>query len=440
MSETKNVNQMSSYLLSYKTLENLSFVIVLVFILNPVAKGIFQLITNVDMMPVWRGYNRYVLAFGVVILVLYAIKLKLDGKLKSIIADNKKNPVFIFFSIFCLLMIASTLINGVDKITLLGEPYRAEGLLGYLSYLVYFMLVIFCIGEKKKRLWLDIFVISSAFIAVLQIIDEVFLNKLFNISEKNVVFSHFNHYGYYVMMSFITFILLFATEKNAKKRIAYALGIPLMTAALIFNNTFGCQLAVIVGIVFTCIVFKLSGQKVNKALIAAALVVITCVTAYFTNETAKACINSNINQVNTDLDETDDRVTTTGLRLILWENGIKFISEKPVFGHGADKTADRMIEVSYGDNSRCHNEYMHYAVCFGIPAAIVYCAAVFSIYLRGLKFRKKLTGMELTGLCAAFTYLASAFVGNTMHYTAPFLFIFLALGYHQAQLEQKETA
>jgi len=440
MSVDKKVRKINFYFPGYKILEVFSFVITLVFILNPVIKSVFRLITDIDVVPLWREYNRFALVLGVIILVLYALRLMFDHKLKIAIADNKKNPVFIFFGIFCLLMIVSTLINGVDELTLLGEPYRAEGLLGYLSYIVYFLLMVFCINERKKRLWLNIFVISSALIAVFQIIDEVFLNKLFNVSKKDIVFSQFNHYGYYVMMSLMAFILLFATEKNTKKQIAYALGIPLMTSALIFNDTFGCQLAVIVGIVFTCIVFRISGQKVNRVLIAATLVLLTSLTAYFTNESVNARTNSNINQVAADLGENSERVTTTGLRLILWENGAKFVSEKPVFGHGADKTADRMNKASNYDNSRCHNEYLHYAICFGIPAAIVYCAAVFSVYLRGLKFRKKLTGIELIGLCAAFTYLASAFIGNTMYYTAPFLFIFLGLGYHQVRGEAKETA
>jgi len=210
MSVDKKVRKINFYFPGYKILEVFSFVITLVFILNPVIKSVFRLITDIDVVLLWREYNRFALVLGVIILVLYALRLMFDHKLKIAIADNKKNPVFIFFGIFCLLMIVSTLINGVDELTLLGEPYRAEGLLGYLSYIVYFLLMVFCINERKKRLWLNIFVISSALIAVFQIIDEVFLNKLFNVSKKDIVFSQFNHYGYYVMMSLMAFILLFA--------------------------------------------------------------------------------------------------------------------------------------------------------------------------------------------------------------------------------------
>lgn len=436
MTETKSINNSLSSFPNYKTLENLAFTILLIFILNPVIRCIFHLITETDTMFMWRGYNRYALAFGAIIFVLYIIRLKLDNKLKGLIAENKKNPVIIFFGIFCLLMIISTLINGADTLTLFGEPYRAEGLLGYLSYIVYFLLAAFCMGEKKKHLWLNLFAVTSAAIAVFQIIDEVFLGAEFNLSVKGFIFSQFNHYGYYVMMSLMSFVMLFITEKNAKKRIIYALGIPLMTSALIFNNTFGCQLALIVGFIFICIILKLTDKKALKALLAVALVLLTFVTAYFTNDTARKRINSNFSQVASDIDETDENVTTTGLRLILWENGIKFISEKPIFGHGADKTAERMNEASDYDNSRCHNEYLHYAICFGIPASAVYCAAVFCVYLRGLKNKKHLTSAELIGLCGAFTYLASAFVGNTMYYTAPFLFIFLGLGYHKTESEK----
>ena len=46
-----------------------------------------------------------------------------------------------------------------------------------------------------------------------------------------------------------------------------------------------------------------------------------------------------------------------------------------------------------------------------------------------LKKKKQLTDMNYAGLCVAFAYLASALVGNTMYYTAPFLFIALGMGY-----------
>jgi hypothetical protein len=59
----------------------------------------------------------------------------------------------------------------------------------------------------------------------------------------------------------------------------------------------------------------------------------------------------------------------------------------------------------------------------------VYVAAIFMIYLRGLKLKVYLTNMNYVGLCAAFAYLASSFMGNTMHYTAPYLFIALGMGY-----------
>ena len=119
---------------------------------------------------------------------------------------------------------------------------------------------------------------------------------------------------------------------------------------------------------------------------------------------------------------------TTGIqRLELWKHGGLYISEKPFIGHGSDATGERLV-MDVG-NDRCHNEYINYAVCFGIPAAVFYVATVFAIYLRGLKHRRELTDSNLIGLCAALAYLISALVGNTMYYTAPYLFIMLGMGY-----------
>ena len=64
-----------------------------------------------------------------------------------------------------------------------------------------------------------------------------------------------------------------------------------------------------------------------------------------------------------------------------------------------------------------------------LDIAVFYVCGVFAVYLRGLRLRRTLTAENLVGLCAAFGYMVSAAVGNTMWYTAPFAFILLGLGY-----------
>ena len=57
---------------------------------------------------------------------------------------------------------------------------------------------------------------------------------------------------------------------------------------------------------------------------------------------------------------------------------------------------------------------------------------------RGLKHRHEIDNITLTCLVAYFSYLVSAFFGNTMFYTAPYLFIFLGMANPFPSLFHKE--
>ena len=79
-------------------------------------------------------------------------------------------------------------------------------------------------------------------------------------------------------------------------------------------------------------------------------------------------------------------------------------------------------------DSRPHNEYLQYALFYGIPAALLYITGCFSVFLQDLRLEDRLDAMTFACLGAAFSYLVSAFFGNTIYCTAPFLFLFLGMG------------
>ena len=78
---------------------------------------------------------------------------------------------------------------------------------------------------------------------------------------------------------------------------------------------------------------------------------------------------------------------------------------------------------------RAHNEYLQYTMYYGIPAGICYIAGCFSVYLRGLKNRRRLDRYSVAALTAAFGYLTSAFVGNTKMLTTGLFLALLGLGF-----------
>lgn len=113
----------------------------------------------------------------------------------------------------------------------------------------------------------------------------------------------------------------------------------------------------------------------------------------------------------------------------LWKNTLKYISERPVIGWGIEGIAERLELDSGGLNNRPHNEFLQYAAFFGIPAAVLYICGLAGVFIHSWKKRFEIGKYSVACLSVAFTYIFSSLFGNTMFYTAPFLFIFLGLGF-----------
>lgn len=56
-------------------------------------------------------------------------------------------------------------------------------------------------------------------------------------------------------------------------------------------------------------------------------------------------------------------------------------------------------------------------------------ASFYGVFRRGARHRRSLTDVEVLSLIVVFAYLVSSVFGVTMFYTAPYLFLFLGLGY-----------
>ena len=115
-------------------------------------------------------------------------------------------------------------------------------------------------------------------------------------------------------------------------------------------------------------------------------------------------------------------------RWIIWQRSLTLIGEHPLFGLGFEGVHVRGMR-EYARNTRPHNEFMQYALFYGIPAGIAYLAGTAGIYLRAVRRRQVLSPLSLVCLTGAFGYLASSCFGLTLFSTAPYLFLFLGMGY-----------
>ena len=113
-------------------------------------------------------------------------------------------------------------------------------------------------------------------------------------------------------------------------------------------------------------------------------------------------------------------------RWVLWINAVKFIKDKPLFGHGLDNLGELYDPLGVGTD-RPHNEYLQYAAHLGVPALIFYLCGIGSIFIKAYKNRMNLTDTTLVALGVVAAYLVSACFGNTMYYTTPYFMMLLGM-------------
>ena len=431
--------------ISYDSLNKIAFALIAFFVIYPFFSVIIDL-TNAYLLAAVRGvYNYFVMRTGIVVLIIYSAKKIKEQEHFSIFKFFDQNRAFGFFSVFIVLMIVSTAVNGFTELSLYGSAYRKEGLFGYISYFVYFARAYIISDKKLIKQIFYISCIGSVAVSTIHIIDHAFFGHNSPRGIDTIAFENTNHLGYYLMVSFIISVMLAVTEKKVIFKIVFSVCGGVNVMALLLNDTLGCELSAVIGSIFIVIVYSLhNGRFKLISILPAVIFTFTCVFGLFTsdyiNESMKLNNNQLINDTMALTDSIEEAELSTGIqRMILWENTFRYVCEKPFLGFSSDGTGKRLENDTAEHADRCHCEYLNYAVSYGIPAAVFYISGVFTIYLRGLFRRKELNQYNMIGLCAAFAYLVSAAIGNTMYYTAPYLFIMLGFGYPKNKSDNVPT-
>lgn len=434
----------------------------ILFSVSPVYQFICNLFVDSDYPQ--RGFFTYSytvdfvlrisIVIGLIAIALYFMRLK-KHSLSFRIPDNI--PMLLFI-LLCIYMLISTAVNGLSDAAIHGAPFRNESLLSFLSY---FLIFFFC-GSliedyRKKKAVVYTFLISNIIINLACLFNEyirpIAIWEFSDSDALSAVFYQFNHYGYYLMLAIVISAALFVNSRGLKNRVFSLIVLVLNSYILTLNTTFGCFLACIAGLVFLFIVNSVINKRISfSSLIMLALfIAVTGISGLFNHSFIKE-LSLLFNDVNSVMNSLDEKMITAGEngavissaesagtgRWGLWKHTFEYIREKPLFGWGVEGIADRLSADSNGLNNRPHNEYLQYAAFFGIPAAVIYLCGLMSVFIRAWKKRSVLNGFTVVCLTAAFTYIVSAVFGNTMFYTAPFLFIFLGLGFERGVSEKRE--
>lgn len=416
----------------------------------PTAMFIFSALIDVIMMIViaypylfllgdmWVSF--YIL--GIAAILLYIGKCYVEKiKFRDIIKQNLPTSFFVIMSVFILI---STTVNGWNEYAIHGHPNRHESIFVYFTYYFVFFFLSSIIGnEKIKKFLIHSFIAIALISGICVAISLIRESYTFAIKRPGGevwiigIFNNPNHYGYYLTVAAMCSGALFAIEK--KKIIKWLCFVSFVVNLIILlkNNTFGCYLSTFGGLLFLLIVLAIINKRIDKNTL---FLIGVFIAVSFIFNLFEPTVIGNFLRFGSDIesvfqDKENAKYAGTG-RWPLWKETIKSIIEKPFFGHGTEGIRERLLAVK--PIERTHNEYLQYTVFYGIPAGICYLSAIMSVFIHGLKNKKNLDRYTTIALIAAFAYCVSAFFGSSRTYTAPYLFIFLGLGFGICNKQQAE--
>ena len=362
------------------------------------------------------------------ILVLYLLtSIILIGKKRAL----KVDATYILFAYAMIWMLISICFNGWTEISLLGDSTRHEGILTYWGYLgILFMLGSVIRNDAVKKFLCNTSLAVSLAVAVFAIFQFYVWPEDPTVKDAypTAIFFQFNHYGYYLAMHIMMAAAFYTISETRIRKLTYLLAMVANVIVLNVNNTFGAWLACVFGFAFMFIVAAVKDHRFNVEAFEASLVFI----GISAGMTLCGCgimhslfqFFTDIHAVAEDPSKADAAGTT---RWLLWKTTAGYIVKRPWFGYGIEGIDDMLKEAT--GSARTHNEYLQYAATFGVPEALAYTTGCVMVFIRNVKYKRALREGSFICLTVAFTYLVSAFFGITMYNTAPFLFIFMGLGY-----------
>lgn len=391
---------------------------------------VYYYINRFELGVSWYILLQQIGLLGCLLMLLVIIKKLVDtsglkSQRKELVYNHK--PAFI---LLCLLSwaILSTAFSENFRLSLHGSEYRHDGLISYIAYTGLF----FCgyISNEKQIFLkaLNWFVWTSSLLAFLMLIDIEYINRLFTFHPNSAVFYNINHFAYYLCMAIMSSVALYMIKNNSDpQRKQFMLCFIVLVASLVKNRSFGPYLAVVAGIFFILVsVILYNRNYIKDIVIIISIFAITSLIMNILYGVIGVEIIKLISGINDIIQETETAGKAGSGRWEIWTHGLKFITEKPIFGYGPENLGARYLAEGIS-HDRPHNEFIQIAASLGVPALIFYLLALLRNFSTLFINRKSLTITIITLNAIIVAYLVSSFFGNTMFYTSPFYFMLLGI-------------
>ena len=311
-----------------------------------------------------------------------------------------------------------------------GDYKWVDPFLTISSYYGFAGMTIICFQKKDNIKYLfRLFIIVSSIIAFLVLLQscKIYI-PFFEYGGKRLglfmgPFYHPNHYGYYLTITLMANVGLFYLEKSKKVKIALLLSFALQSYALVLDNTFACFLSVMVGLICFIVFNWIRNKKTH--IIDFSFIIILFVVALLVLLTPYQSVFSEFVKISKDVGDiatnTDADHAGSG-RWHLWKVSFETILDHPIFGIGSDMSNPIMFDHIC---DRPHNEFIQYALFYGIPGFLLYFGLLVSIMLPDLINIKKIRKETFFCFIITIAYLFNSLFGNTIYYITPLFIIIL---------------
>lgn len=380
---------------------------------------------------------------GILALLLALGKWRADPSVVKVF--SKQNAITaVCFLILVVLMGTSSVVNDWHMFDLVGFSFHRESLMTYISYIMIFFFPAACIRSTDIKRFIICYAVLVSFQHGLQTyldglgIWENYALHMSNSLNYTGIFLNTNHYGYYLTVTILLSAGMAAWFEHHSWRMLGLYSFLLQTVVLVLNNTMGCFLSSLIGLVFMAIMHRIVYRKHSHriGLLIAAYLAVWLGTQFFTQNSLESIKEFGFDLSRLFFNNNDELEGGTG-RVKLWYYTLQYIAEKPIFGYGVEGIFAQLNNEA--GNTRTHNLYLECAAFFGIPAAICMITGIFCIYLNGLKRKATLDRHTMMIMAAAFAFAVSGVFGTSMFYTTPYFYLLLGLGFSVLPQQEKTT-
>lgn len=382
----------------------------------------------IDHYTYWNILLQQIGLLGIFVGLIHFIKIvfvKPGIQIPKILQNNLSALYLLLMLFFSTL---SAVFSDNHDISFWGTYFRKDGLLSYYAYAGIFICGYLIKDRSKMMKIIKLFIISSVILSLIMLINNNILNVTLGLYGRSSVFYNINHFGYYLTLSILSSVLLILIHNNGVKVQILHYGVfLLLVITLITNKSFGPFLAIFCTLLILLFLSYMGFcKRKNRVLIILTLFISTSVfmnlkTGFLLREVSQ--LNNGVENI---LFEDENAGSAGSGRWKLWVNGIRFVTEKPLFGYGPDNLGERYLLEDIR-NDRPHNEIIQFAASLGIPAALSYILSIFFHVREYFICRKTLSPFEIGLFAIIMAYLISSMFGNTMFYTTPYFFMFLGL-------------